>query len=144
MKGGKTMEIRKIQPSDKEFWLSLDRHLGDEGFDRKVRDGMGYVLLKDGVPSGVLRYSLFWDNTPFCNLLYIAEACQGTGCGRALMVRWEEDMKTLGYGMVMTSTQVDESAQHFYRKLGYRDAGGFVVHVPGYEQPMELIMIKGL
>ena len=48
MKGGKTMEIRKIQPSDKEFWLSLDRHLGDDGFDRKVRDGMGYVLLKDG------------------------------------------------------------------------------------------------
>ena len=138
------MEIRKIQPSDKKFWLSLDRHLGDDGFDRKVRDGMGYVLLKDGVLSGVLRYSLFWDNTPFCNLLYIAEACQGTGCGRALMVRWEEDMKTLGYGMVMTSTQVDESAQHFYRKLGYRDAGGFVVHVPGYEQPMELIMIKGL
>ena len=33
--------------------------------------------------------------------------------------------------MVMTSTQVDEEAQHFYRKLGYKDAGGFVVDIPG-------------
>jgi len=24
-------------------------------------------------------------------------------------------------------------AQHFYRKLGYKDCGGFVVDAPGYE-----------
>ena len=46
------------------------------------------------------------------------------------------------HGMLMTSTQVDEEAQHFYRELGYKDCGGFVVDVPGYEQPMEMIMIK--
>ena len=59
------------------------------------------------------------------------------------MAYWEDDMKLAGYGMVMTSTQVDEDAQHFYRRLGYKDAGGFIVDVPGYEQPMEMIMIKG-
>ena len=26
----------------------------------------------------------------------------------------------------------------------WRDAGGFVVDVPGYEQPLELIMVKDL
>lgn len=51
-------------------------------------------------------------------------------------------MKQAGYGMVMTSTQVDETAQHFYRKLGYKDAGGFVINIPKYQQPMELILIK--
>ena len=45
---------------------------------------------------------------------------------------------------LMTSTQVDEEAQHFYRKLGYKDCGGFTVDVPGYEQPMEMIMIKAV
>lgn len=44
----------------------------------------------------------------------------------------------------MTSTQVDETAQHFYRKLGYRDAGGLLLDVPGYEQPMELFLIKAI
>lgn len=49
-----------------------------------------------------------------------------------------------GYGMLLTSTQVDEEAQHFYRKLGYKDCGGFVIDVPGYEQPMEMFLIKGV
>ena len=64
--------------------------------------------------------------------------------GKKLMEHWEQDMKSQGYGMVMTSTQVDEDAQHFYRKLGYKDCGGFVIDVPGYEQPMEMIMIKAV
>ena len=122
----------------------LDSHIAETELRSLIAQKRILILEDNGDLHGWLRWNLFWDNTPFCNLLYIAEACQGIGCGRALMVRWEEDMKTLGYGMVMTSTQVDEFAQHFYRKLGYRDAGGFVVHVPGYEQPMELIMIKGL
>ena len=37
-----------------------------------------------------------------------------------------------------------EEAQHFYRKLGYKDCGGFVIDIPGYEQPMELFLIKGI
>ena len=46
--------------------------------------------------------------------------------------------------MVFTSTQVDEDAQHFYRKLGYKDCGGFTVDVPGHEQPLELFLVKQL
>ena len=61
-----------------------------------------------------------------------------------LMEHWEQEMKSIGYGMVLTSTRVDEKAQHFYRKLGYRDCGGLLLDVPGYEQPMELFMVKGI
>ena len=60
------------------------------------------------------------------------------------MAHWEKDMKSQGYGMLLTSTQVDENAQHFYRKIGYQDCGGLIVNIPGYEQPMELFMSKGL
>ena len=42
------------------------------------------------------------------------------------------------------STQVDEDAQHFYRKIGYKDCGGFTVDIPGFEQPMEMFMSKKL
>lgn len=61
-----------------------------------------------------------------------------------LVEHWEADMKKKGYGMVLTSTQADEEAQHFYRKLGYKDCGGFVPTVPGYEQPMELFLEKAI
>lgn len=138
------MQIRYVEKEDKEFWFNLDKHLAEAEFEKKVRDKMGYVLIEDGQPIGLLRYNLFWDNTPFCTMLYIDWEHHKRGYGKDLLAYWEADMKKAGYGMVMTSTQVDEEAQHFYRKLGYQDAGGFVVNVPGFEQPMEMLMVKGI
>ena len=138
------IEIRYVREEDKAFWYQLDRHLPEGEFLRKVRDRQGYVLLVDGIPAGLLRYNLFWDNTPFCTMLFINWNHHGKGYGKMLMEYWEADMKKQGYGMVLTSTQVDEEAQHFYRKLGYKDCGGFVIDVPGYEQPMEMFLIKGI
>jgi len=137
-------EIRYVRLEDKPFWYSLDRHLPEAEFDGKVRDKRGYVLEEDGKPIGLLRYNLFWDNTPFCTLLFVDWSYQKKGYGRLLMEHWEADMKEKGYGMLLTSTQADEEAQHFYRKLGYRDCGGFVPTVPGYEQPMELFLEKAI
>ena len=138
------MDIRFVSPEDKPFWYSIDKHLPEEEFDKKVRDNQGYVAFINDNPIGLLRYNLFWDNTPFCTLLVIKEQYRKQGVGRSLMDYWENDMRTQGYGMVLTSTQVDEDAQHFYRKLGYKDCGGLTVDVPGYEQPMELFMVKQL
>ena len=138
------IEIRYIHRDDKEFWFSLDKHLSEQEFNNKVRDNRGYVLLDDNKPVGLLRYNLFWDNTPFCNLIYINNECQGKGFGKLLIEYWENDMKSQGYGILLTSTQVDESAQHFYRKLGYKDCGGFVIDIKGYEQPMELFLVKSI
>ncbi len=136
--------IRYMQMSDQKFWYSLDKHLPEAEFANKVRNKRGYVLLENNKPIGLLRYNLFWDNTPFCTLLFITSSFQGKGYGRKLVEYWENDMKSQGYGMVLTSTQVDEDAQHFYRKLGYKDCGGFVIDIAGYEQPMELFLIKPL
>ena len=137
-------EIRPVQLSDRAVWQQLDPHLSDLEFDRKVRDRMGYLLFADGVPAGLLRYHLFWDNTPFVTLLTVSPAFRRSGCGTALMRHWEDEMRRRNYGMVMTSTQSDETAQHFYRKLGYRDAGCLLLDLPGYAQPAELFFVKPL
>ena len=138
------IEVRYVMKEDKEFWYSLDKHLPESEFAKKVRDKQGYVLFDDDNAVGLLRYNLFWDNTPFCTMLFVDWSKQKKGYGRELMNYWENDMKNQGYGMVMTSTQVDEEAQHFYRKIGYKDCGGFTVDIPGYEQPMEMFMSKGI
>ncbi len=53
-------------------------------------------------------------------------------------------MGQLGHKMVITSTQIDEEAQHFYRKLGYIDKGGLFFDNTPFEQPQELFMVKVL
>ena len=138
------IEIRYVEDKNKNFWFRLDKHLPESEFDKKVRDKQGYVLFENGEAVGLLRYNLFWDNTPFCTMLFVDWSKQKNGYGKALMNHWEDDMRNQGYEMVMTSTQEDEEAQHFYRKIGYKDCGGFTVDIPGYEQPMELILMKDL
>ena len=75
------MVIRFVTPEDRSFWYSLDRHLPEAEFDKKVRDNQGYVLFADDRPVGLLRYNLFWDNTPFCTLLFIEERHRRQGLG---------------------------------------------------------------
>ncbi|MCL2350332.1 MAG: hypothetical protein FWC67_02515 [Defluviitaleaceae bacterium] len=60
------------------------------------------------------------------------------------MTQWETEMRSLGYKMIMVSTQVNESGQHFYRKLGYKDMGAIVMDIAPYEQPLEMFMGKSL
>jgi len=136
--------IRYVREEDKSFWFKLDKHLSQIEFQKKIRDKMGYVILDNNVPVGLLRYNLFWDNIPFCTMLYIDHNFQHKGYGKKLMEFWENEMKSFGYGMIMSSTQVDESAQHFYRKLGYQENGGLIINIPGYEQPMEMFFVKAI
>ena len=136
------MEIRFAESRDKSAWYRLDSHLPEAVFEEKTRNRQAYVLLEDGRIIGILRWNLFWDNTPFCTMLIIDAQYRRKGFGRQLLEYWEREMRSRGYGLLMTSTQVDEDAQHFYRKLGYKDSGGFVIDIPGYAQPMEMIMIK--
>ena len=93
----------------------------------------------DGI-AGWLRYNLFWDSIPFVNLLFLLDDFRGQGYGKELMLYWEHEMASRGFQWVMTSTQANECAQHFYRKLGYEDAGGFLP--PG--EPLELVLMKKL
>ena len=74
------------------------------------------------------------------NMLYILEDYRGKRYGKVLTLFWEEQMKRLGYELVMTSTLSNEGAQHFYRKLGYTDAGSLLLP----QEPLEIIFIKSI
>ena len=137
---GNRIVIRYAEIVDKEFWFSLDKHMSESEFERKVRDSQAYVVLSDGEPAGILRFNLFWDNTPFCNLLYIKHEMRGRGIGKALIDRFEEDARAAGYKFVLTSTRSDEDAQHFYRAIGYHDCGALLLP----DEPEELFLRKEL
>ena len=117
-----------------------DRHISETELRNLVSLGRILVAEDHGTFCGWLRWNLFWDNTPFMNMLYVLEPHRGTGIGRELTLHWEQNMKAQGYETVMTSTASDEYAQHFYRKLGYETVGGFTP----FGDPYELILAKQL
>ena len=116
-------KIRYVNDADKDFWFSLDKHLSVAKIKKKVRDRQGYILSVDDTPIAILRYNLFWDNTPFCTMLYVSQSYQNQGYGTALMYYWENEMQSLGYDLLLVSTRADETSQYFYRKIDYIDCG---------------------
>jgi GNAT superfamily N-acetyltransferase len=87
---------------------------------------------------GWLRWGLFWDEVPNMTRLHVDAPRRGAGVGRLLVSEWERGCGRDGHGTVMTSTLSAESAQHFYRKLGYTDAG--CLFLPG--ESAEIFFIK--
>ena len=87
---------------------------------------------------GWLRYGLFWDKIPFVNMISVLEPERDKGYGMQLMLQWEKQMREEGFKRVMASTRSNEEGQHFYRKLGYRDAGCLLLP----DEPLELVFSK--
>lgn len=132
------MIIRTASADDIDTLLKYDRHISAEEMKNSVVLGRVYIAEERGGFAGWLRYNMFWDNTPFMNMLFLKEEYRGRGFAKRLVCHWEERMKGMNFKTVMTSTQSDEYAQHFYTRLGYAASGGFVTDSGEYE----LIFIK--
>lgn len=123
-----------------ENLIHHDKHITQAELERSIKDNKIIVLYQDDQFVGWLRYNLFWDNTPFMNLLYILSEYRSQGFGKQLVEFWENEMKKQGFSLVLTSTLTTETAQHFYRKLGYKDCGSFSLP----NEPTEIILFKNL
>ena len=134
------MTIRTAVMADLPVLAGYDRHVSEQELKNLIRLGRVTIAEADGEFLGWLRWNLFWDNTPFLNLLYLLEPYRGKGYGKTLMDHWETQMQHQGFDRVMTSTASDEYAQHFYQKLGYTAIGGFTP----FGDPYELIFSKML
>lgn len=133
------MEIEYAGESDFQFILDNDRHISRELIKNKLKS-KEIIIAKNQENHiiGWLRYGYFWDNIPFMNMLYLNESYRSKGIGKELVRFWETEMKRKGYNLVMTSTLSSEQAQHFYRKLGYKDSGSLLLE----NEPLEIIFTK--
>ncbi len=117
-----------------------DRHISESELKSLIAAKRVIIMQNDGMFIGWLRFGLFWDNIPFMNMLYILDGFRGKGFGRELVEFWERKMSMAGYNRVLTSTQSDEQAQFFYRKLGYTDCGALILP----PDPLEIFLVKNL
>ena len=138
------MELKLVTDSDKEFVMSIDKYIDDTGYSNRVYTKSGYVIWEENQRVGIMAHCILWDNLPFLNLIFVKEEYRNKGFAKKAIIYWENEMKNQGYKMTLISTQVDEKAQHLYRKLGYIDCGGLVFQNTPFDQPMELFFRKVL
>ena len=138
------MELKVVTDSDKEFVMSIDKYIDDTGYSNRVYTKSGYVIWEENQRVGIMAHCILWDNLPFLNLIFVKEEYRNRGFAKQAIICWENEMKNQGYKMTLISTQVDEKAQHLYRKLGYIDCGGLVFQNTPFDQPMELFFRKVL
>ncbi|MBD5632192.1 MAG: GNAT family N-acetyltransferase [Clostridia bacterium] len=105
---------------------------------------LAFEIFSCGKLVGVIEYKSFWQGMPYLSLIRIAEEYRGKGIGSEAMRLFEDKLRSDGERAVLVSTQVDECAQHFYRKLGYRECGCLILEDTPFSQPMEMFFIKVL
>lgn len=143
------MIIRKAHDGDLKTLLKYDRHICENELTLSVHSGRVLIAEESDDRSqepankrfiGFLRWNMFWDNTPFMNLVYITVPHRGQKKGTKLIAFWEQLMKNENHPLLMTSTLSNERAQNLYRRLGYADCGSLLLK----GEPLEIIFTKEL
>ncbi len=132
------LSIRVGSIADFELMSRYEHHITPEILEKCLSDGRILIGEVNGKFVGWLRWNLFWDIVPFMNMLHFEEDERGKGYGTKMVEYWENMLKAQGCIKVMTSSQQDEFAQHFYVKLGYNAIGGFMLR----GDPLEIIFEK--
>ncbi len=84
------MRIRNATISDLNVILQYDHHISESELSTSIALKRVFIVEENHQFVGWLRYNLFWDNTPFLNMLYILEPFQNKGYGKALMECFEK------------------------------------------------------
>lgn len=101
---------------------TASRYLGEFMCAPRFR---GFLLLEDGRAAGAVfgHGKTWWTGDEFyIDEFFIASACQRKGLGRALLVRVEEYVKSLGLNGITLLTDRNMPAVCFYLKNGFSQA----------------------
>lgn len=92
----------------------IDEH-DDDNITRHI------VMYEDGKPIATSRFFKEEEDTWHAGRIAVLKEKRGTGCGKLVLEKAEEEMKRLGAKRSFISAQVQ--AQGFYEKLGYIPEG---------------------
>lgn len=121
------MNITKAKMDDFTILNLIDEHISEKELMKSINDKRINLLYKGDILIGILRYNLFWDNTPFINFIYIKEEYRHQQFGTKLLENFEYEMKNKGYDIILTSSLSNENGQNFFRKNGYIDCGSLIL-----------------
>jgi ribosomal protein S18 acetylase RimI-like enzyme len=132
--------LRAATERDFAFLRALSACPDDEKLRAQIRDGRLRIIESAGEPVGFIKFYVLWEMLPFIEVLVVREDRRRRGIGRDAVRSWEREMAGRSFRRVITSTQADETAQEFWRRIGYRDCGSLML--PGW--PAELFLFHDI
>ncbi|MEM1060168.1 MAG: GNAT family N-acetyltransferase [Verrucomicrobiota bacterium] len=136
--------IRSRYAAEGDFEWLLER---DDVSPKWVRRCLGhgeYILAERlGRRLGFLRFSLFWGQLPYLEMIRVRPEDQCQGVGTAMLAFWEDEMRRRGFSSVLTSAMENEpEPQAWHRRSGFEPCGQLNL---GRDQPTpELFFRKEL
>lgn len=112
-------------PADAPWLIRHDPHVSRRVLRAKIARSEVLVARERGRIVGWLRFCLFLDTVPFIVLLFVMEKHRGRHIGSGLVHHFERRMKALRFSHSLVSSGSRYQAQHFWRRLGYKDIGAF-------------------
>jgi GNAT superfamily N-acetyltransferase len=132
--------LRAAQDTDFAFLRDFSSEPRDDRLRAQIQDGRLRIIESAEGPLGFIKFYVLWEVLPFIEVIMIRNDCRGRGIGRAAVRAWEAEMSARAFQRAITSTQADETAQCFWRRVGYQDCGSLVL--PG--RPVELFMYRDI
>ena len=132
--------LRAAQDTDFDFVRGFSSEPRDDRLRAQIQDGRLRIIESSEGPIGFIKFYVLWEVLPFLEVIMIRDDCRGRGIGTEAVRAWEAEMSARSFQRAITSTQADETAQYFWRRIGYQDCGS--LELPG--RPVELFMYRDI
>lgn len=125
-------------------YLASNDHLSKDRVEEKIKR-KEYIVAKQGnTYLGFLRFSLFWSEIPYIDVIGVEDEHQRKGIGKSMVKLLEAYALQNGQKVIMSSSQQDEpEPQKWHKKIGFEEAGIVNDFFPIQDVP-EIIFIKRL
>ena len=137
------ISIRKARETDIDYLLNMDEHV-EEAWIRRCQALDEYLLAEvDGKLRAFMRYSFFWGDIPYMDMIWVEENFRRKGVGSALIHFWTKEMKALNKGILMTSAMSNEPPPlAWHKRNGFVESGRLTFG--GLQEIPEVFLVKEL
>jgi ribosomal protein S18 acetylase RimI-like enzyme len=107
--------------SEEQLEYMFENWYSNSALSRQMMDGQCFrVAFQDSAAVGYASFSIKESGTAHLHKLYIIPGLQGTGLGRKLLARVEEEAQGLGAGVLNLNVNRYNPSKGFYDACGYR------------------------
>ena len=103
------MKVRSAEMKDIDFLSEYDKYVRKEELRTGIALERILVAEEEEKPVGWLRWNLFWDNTPFMNMLYLLEGYRNRGYVDSGALLFPEEPLEIIFTKQLSGSQADEA-----------------------------------